>query len=289
MQSIANVLLESCRAQDVVIRWGGDEFIMVMPNADIDDAAGICENIAVRCEEYNKNQSGDIAALLSISTGYATKSHKNQSIMMTIKQAEDFMYNKKLLESRSLHNSILSSIQKTLNEKSLETEEHAARMQALCRSLGKQMRLSEEEINELELLALLHDIGKIAISDSILGKPGDLTPEEWVQMKRHCEIGYRMAMASPEIKHIANYILTHHERWNGTGYPQGLAGEDIPLLSRILSVVDAYDAMTNDRVYRKKISKEKAIAEIFENAGKQFDPRVVDQFVTVMSKISEDE
>jgi HD-GYP domain-containing protein (c-di-GMP phosphodiesterase class II) len=122
--------------------------------------------------------------------------------------------------------------------------------------------LPDRDIVELELLSTLHDIGKISIDESILTKCGELTEPEWIEIKKHPEVGYRITQAIPELKHISDYILSHHERWDGSGYPQGLGGESIPLLSRILAVVDSYDAMTQDRVYRKAISKEAAIAEI---------------------------
>jgi len=126
---------------------------------------------------------------------------------------------------------------------------------------------------------MLHDIGKIGIDDAILNKPGALTADEWAIMKTHPEIGYRIAMSSPELVTIAEYILTHHERWDGKGYPQGLKGEEIPQLSRILAVSDSYDAMTQNRVYRTAISKEDAAEEIEKNAGTQFDPDIVKIFL----------
>ena len=146
------------------------------------------------------------------------------------------------------------------------------------------MALSQTEISELALLATLHDIGKIGVNDQILNKPGKLTDEEWTQMRKHTEIGYRIAMSSPELISIADYILTHHERWDGKGYPQGLSGTAIPLISRILSVVDAYDAMTKDRVYRKAMSKDHAIEELKANAGSQFDPTVVGVFIEILER-----
>lgn len=143
--------------------------------------------------------------------------------------------------------------------------------------------LSRQQFDELELFSALHDIGKIGIEDHILNKPGRLTEEEWLKIKKHSDIGYRIAMASPELMSIAYYILTHHEHWDGKGYPQGLSGERIPLLSRILAVADAYDAMTQDRPYRRGISRKNAIAEILEKAGSQFDPEIARLFADRMS------
>jgi HD-GYP domain-containing protein (c-di-GMP phosphodiesterase class II) len=129
---------------------------------------------------------------------------------------------------------------------------------------------------------MLHDIGKIGIDDRILNKPGKLSEEEWVIMKKHPEIGYRIAISLPELSSVAEYILTHHERWDGKGYPKGLIGEEIPLLSRILAVADAYDAITEERVYRKKRSREEALEEIMNHSGTQFDPAIVEIFAHCM-------
>jgi len=174
----------------------------------------------------------------------------------------------------------------TVYEKSQETEQHAERLAELSTRVGRMLNLMEKDLGELQLLGMLHDIGKIGIDDKILNKPGKLTEEEWVIMKRHPEIGYRIARASHKLARIADYILTHHERWDGTGYPKGLKGNDIPLLSRILAVADAYDAMTEDRVYRKAMSKEQALEEIRQNAGTQFDPLISNIFIeTILEEI----
>jgi HD-GYP domain-containing protein (c-di-GMP phosphodiesterase class II) len=144
------------------------------------------------------------------------------------------------------------------------------------------MNLGAEESDKLEMLAALHDIGKISIDNRILTKPEKLTDEEWLEMKKHSGIGYRIAMVSDDLKQIADGILGHHERWDGKGYPQGISGEDTPLISRILSVIDAYDSMTNDRPYRKALTKEYALFEIKQNSGTQFDPNIVKIFLDVM-------
>ena len=141
------------------------------------------------------------------------------------------------------------------------------------------MSLTDDQLNELELLSTLHDIGKMGISAEILSKPGKLSDKEWVEMRKHPEIGFRIAQATSELIPIANYILCHHEKWDGKGYPQGLFGEQIPLLSRIVAIVDAFDAMTNDRVYRSAMTKGEVIEEIRRNSGTQFDPEVTRVFI----------
>jgi HD-GYP domain-containing protein (c-di-GMP phosphodiesterase class II) len=130
---------------------------------------------------------------------------------------------------------------------------------------------------------MLHDIGKIGIEDSILNKIDKLTEGEWKTIKKHPEIGYRIAKAIPEMANVAEYILTHHERWDGQGYPDGKSGIEIPLASRIVAVADSYDAMTEDRIYRKSLTEEVALDEIQKNAGKQFDPEIVRIFTLIIA------
>lgn len=178
-----------------------------------------------------------------------------------------------------LQSSIVSSIKSTMRIKSLETAEHSERLAILTRKIGVELELTPGELNELELFATLHDIGKLSISDEILNKSGKLSPDEWSQMKTHAEIGYNIAMSASELSSVAGYILCHHENWNGSGYPYGISGENIPLLSRILAIADTYDAMTQDRVYRTAMGKEMALEEIRQNAGSKFDPAVAAVFL----------
>jgi len=171
-----------------------------------------------------------------------------------------------------MHSSILSSIKTTMSEKNYATKSHADRLAKLSRKLGEELRLPERVIDEIELVSTLHDIGKISLDEKILNKPGPLNNEEWQEIQKHPEVGFRIANAISELQHLSEYILCHHERWDGAGYPQGLSGEDIPLISRIIAITDAFDAMTQDRPYRKAMSEGAAAAEIERNSGTQFNP-----------------
>jgi HD-GYP domain-containing protein (c-di-GMP phosphodiesterase class II) len=270
----SKILMKACRRSDIVARWGGDEFVILLPNTNAVRTEQICENIRKSCAELT-----EVNINLSISLGYAIRKNDKEEIAKTINTAEEVMYTQKMLDSRSYRNSILESFRKTLFEKSHETEEHANRLMQLSKHMGEAMNLPQTSLQELELLGALHDIGKIGIPDSILNKPGELNEDEWVIMKRHAEIGSRITQSVPEFVRISDYILSHHEQWDGNGYPRGLKGEEIPVLSRILSIVDAYDAMTSERSYRKPLTQDDAIQELVENAGKQFDPDLVQLFI----------
>ncbi|MEE8325328.1 MAG: HD domain-containing phosphohydrolase, partial [Candidatus Humimicrobiaceae bacterium] len=188
------------------------------------------------------------------------------------------------LERKSISSSIISSLERTLWEKSHETEEHANRLKHMALKLGNTTNLPESKLDELSLLSTLHDIGKIAIPENILIKKDKLTKKEWEIIKRHPEIGFNIASSSFQIKHMAEAILSHHERWDGAGYPQGLIGKDIPIISRILAIVDTYDVLTHARSYRKEIYKEEAaMEEIKRCSGTQFDPELVDKFIRIIN------
>ena len=280
LKQIAAVLTRCSRPQDVVARVGGDEFLILLPKTDLQMTGEIVEEIRTQLKKEDQ-KTGEIHP--DIALGYATKEDSATTFDKIMILAEDLMYRRKLLEQKSLHSSILASIKTTMFEKSNETEEHAERMAKLSRGLGKAVGFPESKMNELELLAMLHDIGKISVDRNILTKAGPLIDEEWREMKKHPEAGCRIANSSPELQHIAEGILCHHERWDGTGYPQGLAGENIPLMSRIISITDSYDAMTQNRVYRRAMPREAALAEIARCAGTQFDPNLVKAFLQIMA------
>jgi len=276
--AVAYILKKCCRKEEIIARIGGDEFCILLPQTDSAVAQKICSAIYHACDGY-KFGKGKKTFYPSISLGHSTKNSPDQSIDEVIKDAEDYMYQKKLLEHNTTHSSIIHSIQATMHERSDYTKEHSDRMIKLSIDLGSALGLADEQLLELDLLSRLHDIGKICIDESILSKPGKLTEAEWAKVKEHPQVGYKIAQASTELVRISEYILSHHERWDGTGYPQGLSGTKIPFLSRIIAVIDAYDAMTQDRPYRKALPKEYAIKEIIDNTGKQFDPKIARVFV----------
>lgn len=278
---VANLLKNCCRPTDILGRVNGGEFCIFMPNTSEKEANQLMETIQATIKSYNRATKLPLYEI-SITTGFGTVVSEECNIEEAIKTARNYMNHRKILNQNSLYHSILASIMATLYAKSEETEEHGQRLGNFATMIGKNLGLSQKDLDDLHLLSMLHDIGKIGVEDSILNKPGKLTAEEWVQMKKHPEIGHRIVMSTPELAHIAEYILCHHERWDGKGYPSGLEGNEIPLLSRIISVADAYDAMTEDRVYRKALPAREAIDEIKKGAGTQFDPEIANLFIHLL-------
>lgn len=258
--------------------------------ADGDIAAGFCEieqEYAVRlfekvCRLYR--EANDTGIESDLQYGLAVIHDETKSIEEAVREAGESLATKKLMNETSKKSSQLDSLRQTLTESDYETEEHVERTKEMAIKLGQALHLSDAELSKLALLAVLHDIGKIAIPHSILLKPGKLTDEEWEVMKSHTDKGYRIANASKELKPIAEYILHHHERWDGKGYPGGLDGENIPLLSRIITVVDSHDVMVHDRPYHKAMSAEEAVEELLRCSGTQFDPHIVTVFLQVLGE-----
>lgn len=276
---VSNIFTESCEPDDIVSRWGGDEFVILVLNKDDAYADNLINTIKYKCENRM-----DFHFKISIAWGQASSEEGNQNTEAVMNLAENRMYRSKLTEDKSARSTAINSLLKTLNAKHSETEEHTKRIKNLSSKLGKRIGLTAEKLDELELLSSLHDIGKIGIPEHVLMKPGKLTEEEWNIMKTHCEIGYRIAASSPEFAHIANEILAHHERYDGTGYPNGLKGEQIPLLARILNIVDSFDVMTNKRVYKEAFDKDYVREEYKRCAGTQFDPDIAKKFIIMLEE-----
>ncbi|MGH4138355.1 HD domain-containing phosphohydrolase [Clostridium sp.] len=274
LKKVAGVIKLGCREDDIIARLGGDEFVIILPKTDGFEADQIIKRIN-NLSSKEKIESIDI----SISFGYETKNTEKEKTEEIFKKAEDHMYKKKLFESPSMRGKAIAAIIRTLHEKNKREEQHSHRVSALCESMGEALRLPEYEIKELKNIGLLHDIGKIAIDENILNKAGKLTGVEWNEIKRHPEIGYRILNTVDDMSDMAKYLLHHHERWDGKGYPKGLKGDEIPFVSRIITIADAYDAMTSERSYRSALSNEVAIEELQKNAGTQFDSELVRVFI----------
>ncbi|MCE5329796.1 diguanylate cyclase [bacterium] len=276
---VSIILKESCRKSDIVARWGGDEFAILLLGTTEETCLKIINRIFEKCSKYNKSKIP-----LSLSAGYSTKSNKYEDMKKIIIEAEDRMSKRKMLENQSISSSILSSLKSTLWEKSHETEEHALRMHDMALELGSALKLPSNQLDDLALLSTIHDIGKIGIPDKIIAKIGKLNDAEWAIMKKHPEIGYRISQSIVQLVSISDYILAHHEAWDGSGYPKGIKGEAIPLLSRIITLVDAYDVMMHDRPYKKAMTQDEAINEIKKCSGSQFDPKLVKVFLKIITK-----
>lgn len=277
IKKAAEIIIENSPESSIIARTGGDEFGILIPGGNNEISQEFIYNIQNSCKKY-KNRSQ-----LSIALGCSIKDTTEESLTNTIKIASSNMYRNKIAESNSIRSSIISSLRKTLEESDFETKEHAERTRILAAEYGYKLKLSMNQIDDLKMLAVLHDIGKLAIPDNILLKPGKLTPNEWEIMKTHTNKGYDIASSSYEISTIAKAILCHHERWDGTGYPEGLKGEEIPILDRIISIIDAYDVMTHDRPYHKAVSKDEAVKELLTCSGTQFDPNLVPKFIEIIN------
>jgi len=274
LKKIAEVLQKGCRSGDLIARLGGDEFVILLPKTDSCETKQMIQRIK---NSASKEKVGSVD--ISISFGYGTKNGEQERIQDILKIAEDHMYSNKLVESPSMRRKAITTLISTLHGRSKQEENHAHRVSELCKSMGKALNLPETEIEELTTAGLLHDIGKIAIEESLLSKPETLTDNEWEEVRRHSEIGYRILSTVNNMSQMAEYILAHHERWDGKGYPKGLKGEDIPLQARIIHIAEAYNDMTSARSYRNTLSIKEAVIELQKNAGFQFDPELIKVFI----------
>jgi diguanylate cyclase (GGDEF)-like protein/PAS domain S-box-containing protein len=278
LKKYADLLRKSFKQSDLIFRWGGDEFIIILKNTEETKSWELCNRLVKYCGETFVK---DIP--LSISVGISSKL-QGGNIHKAIQEAEDMMYKHKLIESKSSKNLIMKTLQQALAEKSFETKEHIDRMTSVGRQFGEKLSLSPSELSRLETLTMLHDIGKINIDSHILLKETALSDEEWKEIKKHPEVGYRITRTTEEFAYIAEDILAHHERWDGKGYPQNLEGDSIPYLARILNIIDSYDVMINGRPYKEKMSLAEVIEEIERCSGKQFDPDLAEVFVAFLKE-----
>lgn len=275
IKEVSRFVRETFDNYGVVARIGGDEFGVILEKVDIEEIESLLVRLNQRIKNYNQQEN---TIRLSLSSGYAYHAEGHLNVELIFQEADNNMYQNKLLKTSSTKNNLVKTLMKALEAKDYITEGHADRMEVLATVMGRELKLQQNIIDRIQLLTKFHDIGKVGIPDSILKKAGSLTEDEWRVMRTHSSIGERIANESSELKEIAHLILKHHERYDGNGYPLGLKGEDIPIECRILSIVDTFDAMTNDRPYRKALPVNVAIEEIIAHAGTQFDPELVEIF-----------
>ena len=274
LKSAAEIIKKACRKEDIIARIGGDEFVVILPKTTEEYAQQISNHIK---ELASKEKVDNVE--LSIACGYDTKTSDNQSIIELISNAENHMYQHKLSEHSSMRSKTIDIIMNTLFAKSKREAVHSNRVSRLCIAIGSKMNLNKDVVNQLRIAGLIHDIGKIGIDEKILNKAGNLSFDERKDIERHPEIGWRLLSSTNEFSELAQFVLNHHEKWDGSGYPNGVKGLKIPLEARIISVADSYDAMTSKRSYRNGLSKEEAVKELMRCSGTQFDPEIVDMFV----------
>lgn len=274
LTKIGEIIKRECRTDDIAARIGGDEFILLLPRTTPQEADGIMKRIsdAIQKEKWD-------GLICSISFGSGTKRNRTEDMKKIYMLAEDRMYRDKLSESRSMRYEMIRIIRETLYQKNEREQRHCERVSELCGLIGAAMGLSQGEVAELKTAGLLHDIGKIGIDENLLNKSGDLSRSEWEDMQRHPEIGYHILSSVNEFAAIAEFVLSHHERVDGKGYPRNLKEQEIPLQSKIISIADSFDAMTSQRTYKRVMTKAEAVEEIRKNIGCQFDREIAAVFL----------
>jgi diguanylate cyclase (GGDEF)-like protein/putative nucleotidyltransferase with HDIG domain len=298
LRQISRLLVEHSRRVDSIGRHGGDEFMLVLPECGPAEMTGAAEKLqSVFAETGFRAPDGSVVPIKA-SIGVACYPADGDDMNTLIALADAHLYLSKSqgggtvtgaqMEDVSAEDlgafGILGSLVTVVDNKDRYTRHHSEEVTNIALSIASTLGLSEQSQRVLRVAGLLHDIGKIGVPDRILRKPGSLTDEEYAVIKQHSVLGDAIIAAVPDLDEIRAVVLSHHERYDGRGYPNGAKGDKIPLMARILAVADAYSAMVTDRPYRKALSNEEAIAELVAGRGSQFDPDCVDAF----SKATED-
>jgi diguanylate cyclase (GGDEF)-like protein/PAS domain S-box-containing protein len=285
LQTGSLLLKSALRTSDILARVGGDEFALILPHTTMETGEELIARIRRRIDDYNRDENG---LPISISIGLAVSKNSNQPLEETYKKADNAMYDDKLKRGKLARAGIVASLLDSLSARGDLGEGDSDQVIELCERMGQALPLAEKQKADLLLLARVYDLGKVSMPDQLIykslkQKSAELTEAEWETVRRHPETGYRIASSSPELVGVADLILRHHEKLDGSGYPLGLKGEGIPLECRVLAVVTAYSAMTHSRPYAKTLKPGEALTELKRCAGSQFDPQVVETFVELMA------
>ena len=277
----SEILQQVCRQNDVVARVGGDEFIILLPNTTKENAEKILARIKSEFAEARVE-----AIKFSIALGLDTKRSPDQFLDEIMANAENAMYKNKTMNRKSINKDIIDTIIETLHTRNPKEKQHSVDVSELCSDVGAELHLPETEISKLKRAAYLHDIGKIILDDVILTKD-TLSDEEMEKMQQHSAVGYRILSLFDDTLDLAEYVYGHHERWDGTGYPRGLKGEQIPLLSRIIAITETFDRVLNRGDLPLNDRKLAALDVIKNGASTQFDPQIAELFVQIIRKSEE--
>lgn len=298
LRQLARTLNRTVAPHHITARLGGDEFCVIMPSADRREADQLAWRLWDELSAAPLWENGHASIYLGVSIGIGGYPWGGTDLEEIIHWADAKLYANKLERkgfnrARSatgdnrLSSAVVGVLSTALEIRDKMTHRHARRVAQMAAAVAKEMGLDQQKVLEIEYAAALHDIGKIGVADSILGKPTALDDEEWKDMRRHSELGYEILNGIDFLRDAAEIVWAHHERYDGKGYPRGLAGEEIPLGARVFAVVDAYDAMTSRRPYRRAMSREQACIECARNAGTQFDPAVVEAFLVTVRRSPE--
>ncbi|SIS47931.1 HD-GYP domain-containing protein [Salimicrobium flavidum] len=279
IRKVSEEMLYHARPSDLIARLGGDEFAILLPNTTEKELKEIRSRLEKSCIIKDDNNLH-----ITTSFGSSVKKMAFQSTEEVLQLAENRMYRNKLFQKNSHRTSYINSMMASLFEKVPREEAHSKRVSQLSERLGQALQLDDTRLLNLKTAGMLHDIGKITIDHSILNKEGPLSGEEYEEVQRHSEIGHRILNSSEEFADLSMIVLSHHEHFDGYGYPLGLSGEDIKLEARIIHICDAYDAMVSERPYQDPLSREEAIQELKDNSGTQFDPQLVELFINEVLK-----
>ncbi|MFB0920918.1 MAG: PAS domain S-box protein [Oscillospiraceae bacterium] len=287
IKDAAGKIAKNLRSDDIFARIGGDEFGVILLKTDEAAANSIVKRIkcSIECDADGTEAEN---RLLSISFGFAVQEAACVSLGVLMKEAEGYLYNKKYYDSRSLKSKAVNIIMNTLFEKSPRDKMHSERVGNISALIAESLGIEKERVDKIRVAGWLHDIGKIGIPEYVLNKESGLDEEEWAIMKTHPEKGWRILENTHEFYEICDIVLYHHEKWDGSGYPLGLRGDEIPLETRIISVADAYDAMAYNRSYREKVKPTEAIKELRRCSGTHFDPKIIEVFVKYVLKNEKD-
>lgn len=274
LRTVADILRKACRKNDLIARVGGDEFAILLPRTDAAMAGKIKQRI-LRTASKTKLDT----IVVSLAVGFSVKTSFRDSIESVLRNADKLMYREKLNQGKTVRNQTIDIVLKNINSRFEQEQIHTERVSQFCFLIAGALKWSADKKSEMKIAGLLHDIGKIILPARLLNKAEKLTDEEFDIIKTHAETSYQILKSVDEYVTIAGFVLHHHEHWDGTGYPAGLKGEEIPIQSRIIAVADAFEAMTAKRPYQKTRTVEEAKKELLRCSGTQFDPAVVKVFL----------